>query len=250
MFKIRSLGVSAFEIVTEGGLKILIDPLLNKNPMCPIKPEDVDELDLILVTHGAWDHLGDAVELAKRTGAILLAGHDVRTHALRNGVPKEQILGTQPGATREVKGVRIRATVAHHISFFESEKDIYLSAPPLGYVITTEEGRRIYHAGDTCLFQDMKLIAELCRPQMLLIPVDAVLPEAPAELSPLDAALATQWIGPEVVVPMHYYPGSKNPEIFADIASKLSPWTKVLLRPEGYFTYDLPQVRFLEGEEN
>ncbi|MFQ5896479.1 MAG: metal-dependent hydrolase, partial [Nitrospinota bacterium] len=230
---------------TEGGARVFVDPYLTGNPLCPIAAAEVTSADLILVTHGAWDHLGDAVELAKRTGAILLSGHDVRAHAGRKGVPKEQLLGTQPGATREVRGVRVRATEARHTSFFESEENLFLSAPPLGYVIYTQEGHRIYHAGDTCLFLDMKLIAELCRPQVMMVPVDSVRPDTPAEMSPLDAATATRWVGPDVVVPMHYYPGSQSPEAFAKHAETLAPGTQVLLRPEGYFTYEPPRARFL-----
>lgn len=245
MTRIRYLGVSAFEIVTGAGVRVLVDPYLTGNPLCPIKAEEVGAADLILVTHGSWDHLGDAVALAKRTGAVLMAGNDVRAHAQRQGLPKGQILGTQPGATREVKGVRVRATVAHHTSFFESGEGVFLSGTPLGYVIETGDGVRIYHAGDTCLFSDMRLIAELCRPQVLLVPVDAVLPTAPAEMSPLEAALATQWIGPEVAVPMHYHPESKAPEEYARHAALLAPWCQVLLRPEGFFTYEPGRARFV-----
>ena len=108
-----------------------------------------------------------------------------------------------------------------------------------------QETSRFYHPGDTCLFQDIKLIAELCHPQVVMMPVDSVLPETPAEMSPLDAAIATQWLGPDVVVPIHYYPESKNPEEFAGHAETLAPGTRVLLRPEGYFTYEPARVNFL-----
>ena len=245
MVKLRFLGVSAFEIETAGGFRILIDPYITGNPSCPIEVGEIEACDLILVSHGSWDHMGDSVDLAKRTGATFMSGNDVRTHALRHGLPKEQILSTQPGATREIGGVRVRATDAHHTSFFESEPGLYFSAPPLGFVITTEENIRIYHPGDTCIFTDMKLIAELCHPQIAMMPVDAVIPEAPAEMSPLDAALATQWIGPDLVIPMHYYPESKNPEEFEKLAGILAPGTQVLSRPEGWFSYEPPRVEFL-----
>jgi L-ascorbate metabolism protein UlaG (beta-lactamase superfamily) len=245
MLQIRFLGISAFEIITENGLKIFIDPCLSPDHDCPITADDIDAADLILVSHGAWDHVGQSIEIAKRTGAIFMSGHDVRALAQREGLPKEQILGTQPGATREVKGVRVRATVAQHASFISPEKDVYLSAPPLGFVIYAEGGVRIYHPGDTCLCQDIKLIGELCQPQIVMMPVDAVLPVAPAEMSPLDAAIATQWLGPDVVIPIHYYPDSKNPEEFAKHAETLASGTQVLLRPEGFFTYEPYKLKFL-----
>jgi L-ascorbate metabolism protein UlaG (beta-lactamase superfamily) len=243
--KIRFLGVSAFEIETEDGTRILIDPYITGNPDCPISADEITSADLVIVSHNSWDHLGDAFALAKRTGAALLAGNDVRALAEREGFPRSQILSTQPGATREVGSVRVRATVAHHTSFGSPGKDIYMSASPLGFVITTGDGIRIHHPGDTCLFSDLKLIAELCHPQILMIPVDAVIPTAPKEMSPLDAALATQWIGPDVVIPVHYYPESPNPEEFQKHAETLAPGTRVLLRPKGWFSYEPSRVSFL-----
>jgi L-ascorbate metabolism protein UlaG (beta-lactamase superfamily) len=247
MVKIRFLGISAFEVVTASGVRIFIDLCLNRNPLSPLKAEEIDAADLILVSHGAWDHVGESVEIARRTGAVFMSGHDVRALADREGLPKAQILGTQPGATREVKGVRVRATVAHHASFISPEKDVYMSSPPLGFVIYTEDGVRIYHPGDTCLFGDIRLIAELCHPQVMMMPVDSVLPETPSEMSPLDAALATQWLGPDVVIPMHYFPESKSPEEFRKHAETLAPGTRVLLRPEGWFSYHPPRVEFLSS---
>ena len=179
-----------------------------------------------------------------------MSPNDVRALALRQGLPKEQIVGTQPGATRKIAAsgerdsVRVRATVAHHTSFITADEDVYLSAPPIGFVIYADDVR-IYHPGDTCLFSDLKLITELTHPQVLLIPVDGVIPEAPKEMSPLDAALATQWIGPDVVIPMHYFPESKNPEEFQRIAETIAPESQVLLRPEGWFTYEPSRVKFL-----
>lgn len=245
MVQIRFLGISAFEIVTRDELRIFIDPCLNRNPLSPIRAEEIGEADLILVSHGAWDHVGESIDIARRTGAVFMSGHDVRALAEREGLPKSQILGTQPGATREVRGVKVRATVAHHASFISPGNDVYMSSPPLGFVIYTEDGIRIYHPGDTCLFGDLRLIAELCHPQVVMMPVDSVLPETPAEMSPLEAALATQWLGPDVVIPIHYFPESKNPEEFARHAETLAPGTRVLLRPEGYFTYEPFCVRFL-----
>lgn len=250
MVRMRFLGVSALDIETAGGMRILVDPYITGNPSCPITVDEIDSVDLILVSHGAWDHVGDSIELAKRTGAGFLSPNDVRALALRQGLPKEQIVSTQPGATREIAAsggrgsVRVRATVAHHTSFITADEDVYLSAPPIGFVIYADDVR-IYHPGDTCLFSDLKLIAELTHPQVLLIPVDGVIPEAPKEMSPLDAALATQWIGPDVVIPMHYFPESKNPEEFQRIAETIAPESRVLLRPEGWFTYEPSRVKFL-----
>ncbi|MAE05822.1 MAG: hypothetical protein CMH76_05765 [Nitrospinae bacterium] len=118
---------------------------------------------------------------------------------------------------------------------------------PLGFVIYTEDGVRIYHPSDTCLFGDIRLIAELCHPQVVMMPVDSVLPETPSEMSPLDAVLATQWLGPDVVIPMHYFPESKSPEEFRKHAETLAPGTRVLLRPEGWFSYHPPRVEFLSS---
>ena len=121
----RFYGISFLEIEVQGS-KVLVDPCITRNPLCPIKVEDVLEADIILVTHGAPDHMGDAIEIQKRTGATLVSDPGVRVHALANGVSENKIIALLWGDFIEVGGVRIQCVECPHLSFFKS-KDTYIS---------------------------------------------------------------------------------------------------------------------------
>ena len=241
--KIRYLGISAFEITTEKGLKIFMDPFIEgerppPNPFAPIKAEDITKADLILVSHGARDHIGDTVDIAKRTGAIVVCGGDVKEHVIRKGVSTDKIVQVTPGGTIKELGIKVACVEAKHASIFKSN-GVVLSGPPLGYVVYVEPGLRIYHAGDTGLFGDMKLIGELHRPNIGMIPVGDIVPSAEfgpehagSVMLPYDAALAANWIGLEIAIPMHYppppAPASRNPELFSEFMKVLALHTRVL----------------------
>ncbi len=220
MISLRYLGLSAFELITDKGLIILIDPYLTGNPAAPVKPEEIKKADLILVTHGAPDHVGDSFDLARRTGALLICGHEVSVYALQGGVPEKQIKRLSVGRTLNYEGIKIRSTPASHISFLEFDGK-FASGQPLGFVIFTEEGTRIYHAGDTTLFGDLSLLGELYHPHIALFPIEGM-------LEPLEAAMAMRWIRPDVVVPTHYKIGSKRPLSFIEEVNRLAPYVEPL----------------------
>jgi L-ascorbate metabolism protein UlaG (beta-lactamase superfamily) len=235
----RYLGISAFEIEAKG-CRILVDPCITRNPLCPIKVEDIEGIDVILITHGAPDHMGDAVEIQKRTGATLVSALGVRVHALRHGVREEETVSILWGDLIDVKGVKIQGVECRHISFFQSA-GTYISDLPLSFIIYPEEGTRIYNLGDTALFSDMKLIAELYRPNVALVPIGGSpkLTGGWTHLAPREAALAVQWIGPEVVIPTHFDPQLAEAESFAERARSLSPIVKVVaLKPGETFTFN------------
>jgi len=236
---LRYFGVSAFEIASRRGTRIIVDPFISKNPICPVKLENITKADLIVVTHGAADHMGDAVELQKRTGATLVCGSDVRVHAVRNGVPRERIVSMLWGDKVEVKGIDFKCVECRHISFFQSG-DSYLSGVPLSYVISPDPGVRIYNVGDTALFSDMKLIGQLYRPNLALMPIGGS-PSVTGgfgHLQPYEAALATQWVGPEVVIPVHYAPDSNDAQLFAEHLRLLAPTVKLrVLKPDETFDF-------------
>jgi len=231
-------GISFFEIEAQGR-KILVDPCIRKNRICPIKVEDIIEADLILVTHGVPDHMGDALEIQKRTGATIISGPGVRVHALNNGVDEDKVIALIWGDHIDVGGIGIRAVECRHLSFFKS-KDQYISCLPLSFIIYPEDGTRIYNIGDTSLFSDMKLIAELYRPNIALVPVGGtpVLTGGLTHLPPREASLCVQWVGPEVVIPTHYLEPAEADE-FADIVSGIAPAVKVaILKPGEAFIFD------------
>jgi len=238
---LRFLGVSGFEIRTQAGTTIVVDPFLSGSPEMglppsPVSVEELRQVHLVLVTHGAFDHLGQAVEIARQTGATLGCGVDVRIHALRQGVPAGQISKMIPGSALEVRRVRVRALEARHVSFFESE-GAYLSAQPLSFLIRTESETRIYHSGDTALFSDLKLFAELYRPHIALLCIGAA-EEGVAALPPDEAAIAAAWLNAPVVIPMHYRDGSPEVGVFQTEMAKRRPDIRVVpLEPGGTFQH-------------
>lgn len=230
--KLKYLGVSAFEFVDNSSRKYYIDPCLDDSPTPVMHASDIKEAAAVIVTHGAKDHMGQAIEILQQTDATLISASDVATHALRSGIPQERIRRIVYGAKREIADLSIKAVKAEHISFFKSY-DIYLSGTPLGYILEFVGGKKIYHAGDTAIFSDMKLIGELNKPEIALIPI-GMFPGAVVEMDPEEAALAVSWIKPKIVVPMHYDPVAQAdfPVLFKNFLKEKAPEVQVIdLKP-------------------
>ena len=199
--RITWYGHSCFEIVTPAGTTVLIDPWFS-NPMSPKTPEAVERCDLMLVTHGHFDHLGDAVALAARLRPAWPCIHELSLWLARR-LPGggDQVTGMNKGGTVEAAGLRVTMTAADHSAGdwnAGGETTLYLG-DPVGFVIELEDGTRLYHAGDTRAFGDMRLIRELYRPDVALLPIGDHYTMGPAE-----AALAVELLGVGDVIPMHY----------------------------------------------
>ena len=153
---------AAFRLVSPEGRIIFIDPWLNGNPMCPTEYKNLDKLeaDMILFTHGHYDHEGDTAEIAKKTGATVIAIVDLAASLREKGVDASQIAPLSYGGTAEVAGITASMVPAWHTSL-----------PSVGFVVGFSSGLKVYHPGDTCLFSDMSLIKTLYAPQVVLIPV-------------------------------------------------------------------------------
>lgn len=223
---IRFLGVSGFEIWRKGGVKIVIDPFLAGDPQLdlppsPVSKEALSDADAIIVTHGAHDHLGQAIEIAKQGKATLCCGVDVRVHALREGLPESRIAKMISGCVYTQGDLRIKALDARHISFFNSH-GIWLSGQPLSYLLELGDGQRIFHSGDTSLFGDLKLYGQLYQPDVALLCVGAAEKDL-APLPPEEAALAADWLNAPLVVPMHFRPGAPEPGAFAELLARRRP---------------------------
>ena len=195
--RITWLGHSTFRIESTGGKKILIEPWVMSNPACPDDLKQVDDLDLVLISHGHTDHMGDAVEVLQQSGAIAVGIFDLTTWLGTKGV--QNTSGMNKGGTQEVQGIKITATHAVHSSGFLDGDQMVYCGEPLGFVIELEDGFRIYHAGDTALFGDMKLIGELYHPDLVLLPIGDHF-----TMGPMEAAHAIRLLGVKRVVPMHY----------------------------------------------
>ena len=194
-------GVSAVQLTTHGK-KVVIDPYLRKSPIKPVDPHDV-EADIILVTHGARDHMGDAIELALISGAYLVAGIDVLTCARKKGVPEEKTLSMVPGAERIVEGVPIKALHVQHISFTRCDDTVY-TGTAMSYLITMDDGGKFYHAGDSALHGDFKLFGEIYKPDIALMPIGMFKGAKLTEMQPWEAAIATSWLNVSLAIPVHY----------------------------------------------
>jgi L-ascorbate metabolism protein UlaG (beta-lactamase superfamily) len=224
--RLQYLSNSGFLMTTEEGKRIIIDPYLTGNAAAPFGPEKIPPVDLVVVTHAAFDHLGDCILLAKRDGAFLVGDYLVRQLAFAEGLPKEQVKSSSYGGTLEKAGISLRVLLAHHVSYALNRSGEPMTGIPLAFLLTTPGGLRIYDAGDTCLFTDMQLIGQLYRPHIGLIPVGAAGPGYGKDLPPAEAAQAAQWVGCELAVPIHFC-DPHDPLECAAAAKVLVPWMEV-----------------------
>src|SRR5207302_9079318 len=145
----------AFRLDTAAGKRIYVDPFLNGNPKCP-EPELVPErADVVAVTHGHGDHVGDTVDIAKKHGSTVVALVELSAWLGRQGIDGDKLPGPNKGGTVDVDGVKLTLTNAFHSG---SGPDGSYVGDPTGIVIETENGTSLYFAGDTCVFGDMQLI--------------------------------------------------------------------------------------------
>ena len=196
--KVTWLGHAAFLIESPKGVRIAIDPWIGNNPKFP-KDFEWGKLDLIAATHGHFDHFGDdGIALAKKTGATVVAIFELALHSGANGV--EKVSGMNKGGRQRVSGVEFRMVNAVHSSGTSGAgKENNFPSDPCGYVMTFEDGFRIYHAGDTNVFADMALIGELYEPDLAMLPIGDFY-----TMGPREAVKACQLLGVNLVIPMHW----------------------------------------------
>ena len=215
--RLRFLGTSGFAVTTEAGAQVLFDPLIDGSEAIPPSPVGIEELAgaaAVIVSHAAYDHLGQALEICDAGDATLVCGPEVRMKALKAGVPEDRIAKVFPGARIVVGGINIKTLAAVHLSMLPTA-DGYISGVPLSFVVETDGGTRIYHSGDTALFGDLRLYGELYQPDVTLLCVGATEPML-TPMEPAEAAIAADWLNAPVAVPMHYIPGDDAPVQFAD----------------------------------
>jgi len=216
--KMRFLGMAAYEFITEDGKRVLIDPYIDSSPLCPVKSNSFDRVDLIIVSHAPFDHLGDTEEIAKRTGAPVICGGEIKNLLTAKGLPPEQIRATVWGIAVEVAGLKVYPVENHHWSQLKMPDGSFASGVPNAYVIYFEKDIRFYHYGDTAIFRDLTLIRDIHRPTHGCIgitnpPEILAMVSGPGklltgEMNPMEGVLASEWLGLKITFPCHYY----NPE--------------------------------------
>lgn len=212
--QIRFFGVAAYEIITSRGQHILIDPFLDENPGSPIKSDQLDQVDLIIVSHAAFDHFGDTEQIARRTGAPVICGGELKAYLTAKGIPASQIRATTWGIRVEVAGIEVQPVECHHWSQIQMPDGTLATGNPMAFVIYADPGVRFYHYGDTAIFSDLKLQAELYQPTIGAIGISQPWEIThrvtgpgrflTGEMSAREGALAAQWLNLATVLPCHY----------------------------------------------
>jgi L-ascorbate metabolism protein UlaG (beta-lactamase superfamily) len=236
--KVQWLGQAAFKFTSVAGKVIVIDPWLITNPKTPPefkKLEALGKVDLVLVTHGHFDHVVDAPALAKLNNAPLWAPAGLaQSIGMLGMLPVAQSNRINRSGTITPLGPNIKVTLVHAEHSSElvwknpatDKEELHVGGEPGGFIIEFENGFKIWHMGDTGVFGDMKLIAEMYKPDLVLMPIGG----GQFVMNPVDAAFATrEFIKPKAVIPMHYLTNPSLPGTPAEFIKALgNSSTKVM----------------------
>ena len=235
--KLQFLGIAGYLITTSEGRNVVIDPFLDDNPAAPFKSADLERVDLVLVTHNAFDHLGDAPKIIRQHRCPVVCAKDVAHNLTEvHGIDPGLIRATIWGLEMEVAGVVVHPVESHHWSFAVTPKGELLSGPAVGYIVEAAPDVRIYHPGDSAISYDMKLWGELYRPTVGLMVVavpEGTLPHEECyrsgEMTVYEALLASQWLGLDHIVASHYVsPENASVKAFvrlAQVAAETRGWS-------------------------
>jgi len=195
--KLTWLGHATFRLETPGGKTVLVDPWVMGNPLCPEKEKKIKKVDVLLCTHGHFDHVGDAVEIAKQHNPTVVGIFELCTWMEKKGAKKTS--GMNKGGTQAVGDIKVTMVHADHSCGILDGDQIIYGGEACGFVVEFQNGLKIYHAGDTAVFGDMQIIRELYAPDIALLPIgDHYV------MSPREAAYACKLLKPKAVVPMHF----------------------------------------------
>ncbi|MFQ5499549.1 MAG: metal-dependent hydrolase [Candidatus Zixiibacteriota bacterium] len=206
--------------ITEGSDKLIVDPFLTGNPLAVAKADTI-EVKWVLITHGHGDHVGDAIEIAKRNKATVIANFELANLCAKQGV---EIHPMHIGGRHDFDFGSVKLTIAHHGGGYGEDASVY-TGPPVGFLITIG-GKTLYHPGDTGLFYDMKLIGDMNRIDLAFLPIGDNF-----TMGIDDAVKAVEFLRPTAVVPFHYdtFPIiEKDPNNFA---SRVTGSRVVILKP-------------------
>jgi L-ascorbate metabolism protein UlaG (beta-lactamase superfamily) len=195
--KLTWLGHATFRLQTPEGKTVLIDPWVMGNPMCPATEKDVKKVDVMLCTHGHGDHIGDAVEIAKRHKPSVIGIPELCGWLEKKGVQRTAMMNK--GGTQTAGDIKVTMVHADHSCGIQDGDQLVYGGEACGYVIEFSNGVKIYHAGDTNVFGDMQIIRELYAPEIVMIPIGDHF-----TMGPREAAYACKLLKPKSVIPMHF----------------------------------------------
>ena len=190
------LGHASFRVDSPGGKRIYVDPWLG-NPKCPDSEKEPERIDVIAITHGHGDHVGETVELSKQfKPQAVVANVELKAWLEKQGAEMDDLPGSNKGGTVEVDGVKVTLVNAFHSS--GSDEGDYLGEAA-GIVLELENGTKLYFAGDTCVFGDMQLIARIYSPDVAILPIGGHF-----TMDPREAGVALELLGTKRCIPCHY----------------------------------------------
>ncbi len=204
-FALTYLGHATVLFETAKGARVLIDPFVENNPLCPLKNADIGKLDMILITHSHDDHFADCLPIAKATGCRVLAVPEVCGYLGSKGIAGDNLVMVNKGGTMPFDDLGFAVTMTHadHTSSISDGANTLYGGEPMGFVLHIPDGDdmfTIYHAGDTAIFGDMRLISEIYTPRLALLPIGDRFTMGPREAAAASALLSSV----EYVIPIHY----------------------------------------------
>jgi L-ascorbate metabolism protein UlaG (beta-lactamase superfamily) len=195
--RITWLGHATVLVQSAGGTNILIDPFIQNNPKYPKDYSLPARIDYILLTHGHSDHMADVVPVAAKHGSTVVAVYELADYVSGKGVANT--IGMNLGGTVQLNDVAATMVEAKHSSGVHDENGTHYAGVAAGYVLAIADGPVLYHAGDTAVFGDMKLIQELYQPEVAMLPIGGHF-----TMGPREAALAVRLLGAKTVLPLHF----------------------------------------------
>jgi L-ascorbate metabolism protein UlaG (beta-lactamase superfamily) len=233
---IEFLGHSSFQMHHASSGSVYVDPWLTGNPACTKKLEDITEAEYVCVSHGHRDHLGDAIPICLKTGALLIGAPEICAHASRAGIAYEkQSYGLNIGGTARYGDFAVTMVHAFHTSAIQGpqynvDRSLEAGGEATGFIFDFAGEQRVYYTGDTGVFGDMRLFAELYRPNIVILPIGGKY-----TMGPREAAKALELIRPRFAIPCHYdtFPNQRvDSDAFRRLVAQHSPETRlVVLKP-------------------